>query len=129
MTAPELILGQTGSKEAQFTMATVLILATIPYLALQPRAAGIAVSALFGVDDWVGAVLVTILVVAYTLTGGLKAVVRTDAAQGAIALGLLWLGLAMVISDAGGLESAMNSLADSEAVSYTHLTLPTTPYV
>ena len=118
MTAPELILGQTGSKEAQFTMATVLILATIPYLALQPRAAGIAVSALFGVEDWVGAVLVTILVVAYTLTGGLKAVVRTDAAQGAIALGLLWLGLAMVISDAGGLESAMNSLADSEEKSW-----------
>ena len=114
MTAPEMIRGQTGSREAQITMATVLILATIPYLALQPRAAGIVVSALFGVPDWVGAVLVTSLVVAYTLTGGLKAVVRTDVVQGTIALVLLWLGLAMVVSDAGGLSSAMSSLAASE---------------
>ena len=29
--------------------------------------------------------------------------VRTDAVQGAIALGLLWLGLAMVVNDAGAL--------------------------
>lgn len=114
MTAPEMIRGQTGSRGAQITMASVLILATIPYLALQPRAAGIVVSALFGVPDWVGAVLVTGLVVAYTLTGGLKAVVRTDVVQGAIALVLLWLGLAMVVSDAGGLSSAMSSLAASE---------------
>ncbi|MCH1591724.1 MAG: sodium:solute symporter family protein [Candidatus Thalassarchaeaceae archaeon] len=117
MTAPEMVLGQTGSRGAQLTMASVLIIATIPYLALQPRAAGIVVSALFGGPEWVGAVLVTVLVVAYTLTGGLKAVVRTDAVQGAIALGLLWLGLAMVINDAGGLDVAMSAISSSEETS------------
>ena len=34
MTAPEMVMGQTGSKSAQLTMATVLVLATIPYLSL-----------------------------------------------------------------------------------------------
>ena len=114
MTAPEMVFGQTGSKQAQKTMATVLVIATIPYLALQPRAAGIVVSALFGGPEWVGAVLVTILVVAYTLTGGLKAVVRTDLAQGLIALILLWVGLILVVNDSGGLETAMDSVAASE---------------
>ena len=95
-------------------MASVLVIATIPYLALQPRAAGIVVSALFGGPEWIGAVLVTILVVAYTLTGGLKAVVRTDLAQGLIALILLWVGLALVVNDAGGLQNAMSSLASSQ---------------
>ena len=114
MTAPEMIFGQTGSKHAQKTMASVLVIATIPYLALQPRAAGIVVSALFGGPEWIGAVLVTILVVAYTLTGGLKAVVRTDLAQGLIALILLWVGLALVVNDAGGLQNAMSSLASSQ---------------
>jgi SSS family solute:Na+ symporter len=114
MTAPEMIFGQTGSKQAQKTMASVLVIATIPYLALQPRAAGIVVSALFGGPEWIGAVLVTILVVAYTLTGGLKAVVRTDLAQGLIALILLWVGLALVVNDAGGLQNAMSSLASSQ---------------
>ena len=117
MTAPEMVMGQTGSRNAQITMASVLVLATIPYLALQPRAAGIVVSALFGGPEWVGAVLVTALVVAYTLTGGLKAVVRTDVAQGAVALGLLWLGLAIVVNDAGGLGVAMDRLASSEDTS------------
>ena len=114
MTAPEMVFGQTGSKQAQKTMATVLVIATIPYLALQPRAAGIVVSALFGGPEWIGAVLVTILVVAYTLTGGLKAVVRTDLAQGLIALMLLWVGLILVVNDSGGLQTAMDSLATSQ---------------
>ena len=114
MTAPEMVLGQTGSRGAQVSMATVLVLATIPYLALQPRAAGIVVSALFGVSEWIGAVLVTALVVAYTITGGLKAVVRTDIVQGAIALALLWLGLIMVLGNAGGIQVAMEELAASE---------------
>ena len=51
---------------------------------------------------------------AYTLTGGLKAVVRTDLAQGLIALILLWVGLALVVNDAGGLQNAMSSLASSQ---------------
>ncbi len=114
MTAPEMVMGQTGSKSAQLTMATVLVLATIPYLALQPRAAGIVFSALFGGPEWIGAVLVTLLVVAYTLTGGLKAVVRTDIVQGVIALSLLWVGLAMVISDSGGISAAMEAISSSE---------------
>jgi len=117
MTAPEMVLGQTGSRGAQLTMASVLVIATIPYLALQPRAAGIVVSALFGGPEWVGAVLVTALVVGYTLTGGLKAVVRTDAAQGAIALTLLWVGLAMVVNDAGGLGVALESISTNEETS------------
>ena len=114
MTAPEMVFGQTGSKQAQRTMASVLVIATIPYLALQPRAAGIVVSALFGGPEWIGAVLVTILVVAYTLTGGLKAVVRTDLAQGLIALILLWIGLILVVNDSGGLQTAMDNLAASQ---------------
>ena len=117
MTAPEMVLGQTGSRGAQLTMASVLVIATIPYLALQPRAAGIVVSALFGGPEWVGAVLVTALVVGYTLTGGLKAVVRTDAVQGVIALALLWLGLAMVINDAGGLGVALESISTDKETS------------
>ena len=117
ITAPEMVRGQTESRYAQIIMASILVVATIPYLALQPRAAGIVVSALFGGPEWVGAVLVTALVVGYTLTGGLKAVVRTDVAQGAVALALLWIGLAMVVGDAGGFEAAMDSIRSNEDTS------------
>ena len=33
------------------------------------------------------------------------------------------------VYDKGGLDKIMDLLKDSDAVSYTHLTLPTTPYV
>ena len=111
MTAPEIIRGQTGSINAQKTMALVLVIATIPYLALQPRAAGIVVSALFGGPEWIGSLLVTILVIGYTITGGLRAVVRTDIAQGIVALVLLWIGLILVVNEFGGLNNSMEQLA------------------
>ncbi len=111
MTAPEIIGAQTGSIGAQRTMAAILVLATIPYLALQPRAAGIVISALFGGPEWLGAVLVTIIVILYTLSGGLEAVVRTDLVQGIIAMSLLWLGLILVLNDSGGPSKAFASLA------------------
>ena len=90
MTAPELILGQTGSKEAQFTMATFSYSPPFP-IGTATQSRGIAVSALFGVDDWVGAVLVTSLWY-YTYwwpEGGCE----DRCGSGAIALGLLWLDL------------------------------------
>ena len=111
MTAPEIIRGQTGSINAQKTMALVLVIATIPYLALQPRAAGIVVSALFGGPEWIGSLLVTILVIGYTITGGLRAVVRTDIVQGIVALVLLWIGLILVVNEFGGLNNSMEQLA------------------
>ncbi len=111
ITAPEIVGAQTGSIGAQRTMAIILVLATIPYLALQPRAAGIVISALFGGPEWIGAIIVTVIVIAYTLTGGLEAVVRTDLVQGIIAMSLLWLGLILVLNDAGGPSKAFTDLA------------------
>jgi len=116
MTAPEIVRAQTGSVGAQRTMAVILVLATIPYLALQPRAAGIVISALFGGPQWIGAVLVTIIVILYTLTGGLEAVVRTDLVQGIIAISLLWVGFILVLNDSGGPSKAFTDLAAVDPV-------------
>ena len=114
MTAPEMVMGQTGSRSAQ-------LIPWLPSLYWQLfhilHCSLVQQNCFLGTirgPDWIGAVLVTLLVVAYTLTGGLKAVVRTDAVQGAIALGLLWLGLAMVVNDAGGISAAMDAISSSE---------------
>ncbi len=116
VTAPEIIGLRTGSVPAQKTMAAIFVLVTIPYLALQPRAAGIVVEALFGWPSWTGAVLVTAIVVAYTLQGGLMVVARTDVAQGLLALLLLWAGLFLVLGDVGGPSKAFAELAETTPV-------------
>ena len=50
--------------------ALVMIVFTIPYLALQPMAAGYALEALFGLPYFYGCLLVTGIILLYTLRGG-----------------------------------------------------------
>ena len=71
-------------------------------------AGGIVVSALLGIDFWTGAIATVILTGLYTILGGMRSVVYTEALQ-------------TVVLVAGALCLT--------TVSYTHLTLPTTPYV
>jgi SSS family solute:Na+ symporter len=59
-----------------------MIIFTIPYLALQPMAAGYALEALLGLPYFYGCLAVTAIILVYTLRGGLRAVAWTDLFQG-----------------------------------------------
>ena len=78
--------------------ALVMIVFTIPYLALQPMAAGYALEALVGLPYQHGCFLVTGIILLYTLRGGLRAVAWTDLFQG-----LLMLIAIIVVSVLAGL--------------------------
>ena len=86
--------------------ALVMIVYTLPYIALQPMAAGYALKSLLGLDYFTGAVLVTGLIVIYTLRGGLRSVAWTDLLQGSALLILMLLALVVVAQEAGGLVTA-----------------------
>jgi SSS family solute:Na+ symporter len=83
-----------------------MITFTIPYLALQPMAAGYALEALLGLPYFYGCVLVTGIILLYTLRGGLRAVARTDLFQGLIMFILLLVSLIMVAWHHGGFIAA-----------------------
>ncbi len=106
LTPPNLVRSTYNSQAVSTLVAIVLIIFTIPYLALQPIAAGYALKELLGLDYLWGATLVTAVITAYTLRGGLKAVARTDALQGLIMLGVLFLALILVANQDGGLITA-----------------------
>ncbi|MFH1060409.1 MAG: sodium:solute symporter family protein [Pseudomonadota bacterium] len=86
--------------------ALVLVVYTVPYLALQPLAGGLVLNELFGLPQWAGAGLVTLVIVAYTMRGGLKAVAWTDVFQGLIMVGLMLAALVAVAGAEGGLAEA-----------------------
>ncbi|MBW2060946.1 MAG: sodium:solute symporter family protein [Deltaproteobacteria bacterium] len=110
LTPPDLVRAAYDSRGVSTLVAIVLIIFTIPYLALQPIAAGYALQELLGLDYLWGAALVTAVITIYTLRGGLKAVARTDALQGLIMLTVLLLALILIANQAGGLTTAGRKL-------------------
>ena len=106
VTPPELVRSLYASPALSFLFALVMIVFTIPYLALQPMAAGYALEALVGLPYVWGCVLVTAIIVLYTLRGGMRAVAWTDLFQGALMFVLLGVSLVMVVRHYGGFVEA-----------------------
>ncbi len=114
VTPAELVGKIYGRRSLSVLFALVMVVFTVPYLALQPLAAGKTIGQLFGVPTWVGAVLVAGIVVAYTLHGGLKAVAWTDVCQGLLMLAFMVLALGIVVAADGGWEAAFGRVLQSE---------------
>jgi SSS family solute:Na+ symporter len=106
ITPPEMIGVQYKSPLLSFIFALVMIVFTVPYLALQPMAAGYALEALIGLPYIYGCILVTGIIVLYTLRGGLRAVAWTDIFQGALMVVLLGVSLFLVARHHGGFVAA-----------------------
>ena len=106
VTPPELIRYLYGNRALSFVFAMVMIIFTIPYLALQPMAAGYALEALLGLPYFFGCILVTVIIVLYTLRGGMRAVAWTDLFQGSVMFVMLLASLIVVVQHHGGLSAA-----------------------
>jgi len=106
LTPPELVKSLYGSPFLSVIVSVVMIVFTIPYLALQPMAAGYALEELLGLPYFYGCALVTALMVAYTFRGGLKAVAWTDLFQGFVMVSLLVAAFVLVSRHHGGFVEA-----------------------
>ncbi|MCU0559717.1 MAG: sodium:solute symporter family protein [Desulfobacterales bacterium] len=106
ITPPELVQSLYGSRPLGVLVALVMIVFTIPYLALQPMAAGYALQEVTGLPYRCGSLLITVIIVLYTLRGGMRAVAWTDLFQGLLLLALLTAALVMVAGHHGGLAAA-----------------------
>lgn len=114
VTPSELVRHMYGGRHVAAVTAVVLVVFTVPYLALQPLAAGAVVHQIFGLPPWVGAVAVTAAIVLYTLRGGMRAVAWTDVLQGALLLGTMLLALGMAVRYHGGWTPAFSAVAAQE---------------
>jgi len=106
VTPPELVKELYQSPFLSFLFALVMIVFTIPYLALQPMAAGYALEALLGLPYFYGCLAVTAIILVYTLRGGLRAVAWTDLFQGLLMFLLLISSLVIIAQHHGGFVAA-----------------------
>lgn len=110
-TPPELVGARFRSKGVRLLVFAVMAVFTLPYLAMQPMAAGYALESLLGLPYYAGAVLITVVMLIYTTLGGLRGVAWTDALQGALMFVLLVVVLGIVVAPHGGLTSANHQVA------------------
>ncbi|MEJ5358388.1 MAG: sodium:solute symporter family protein [Desulfobacterales bacterium] len=106
ITPAELVEHRYASPALSVLFSLTMIVFTLPYLALQPLAAGYALEELLGLPPAAGAAIVAGLVVLYTLRGGLRAVAWTDLFQGVLFFGLLVSAAFVVAHHHGGFAAA-----------------------
>ena len=108
ITPSELIYHKTGSKVLRWIFASVMILFTFPYLALQIVGAGYILENLTqgSIPYFWGASLLTLFTIAYVWIGGMKSVAKTDLKQGLLMIVLMVLAVVVIVKSLGGLESA-----------------------
>lgn len=111
LTPPELVFDRFGSPALRFTFFGVMTAFTLPYLAMQPMAAGYALEGLLGIPYLAGAALVTAVMLGYTFFGGMRGVAWTDVFQGGMLLVLLIVALGVIAAPFGGLSAANRDVA------------------
>ncbi len=111
ITPPELVLHLTGSPALRLLFFLVMTVFTLPYLAMQPMAAGYALQSLLGIPYFAGAALITAIMLVYTFLGGFRGVAWTDTFQGGMMITLLLVAVALIASKFGGLSSANQTVA------------------
>jgi SSS family solute:Na+ symporter len=111
MTPAELIGRLYASPALAVLTAAVMIVFTIPYISLQPMAAGYALEELVGLPYVWGAALVTAVIVTYTFGGGMRSEAWVDLFQGILMLGLLAAAVVVVASHHGGFAAAARKVA------------------
>jgi SSS family solute:Na+ symporter len=97
-------------------VAGVSLLWLFPYVMLQQIGAG---QALVGLTDgvvpyWAGAAMITLFMVAYVGLSGLRGVAWTDTLQGVFMLGAIWLAVAWIAVDAGGVSALTAGMLEAE---------------
>ena len=111
VTPPEMVFHLTGSVGLRVLFFVVMAVFTVPYLAMQPMAAGYALQSLLGIPYFAGASLITAVMLLYTFLGGFRGVTWTDVFQGGMLITLLLVALASIAHQFGGLEAANRAVA------------------
>jgi SSS family solute:Na+ symporter len=111
VTPPELIGDRFNSKILRLIFMAVMVIFTIPYLAVQAIGAGLLIQQVTGTMIWeIGAIITMIVIMVYVLTGGMRGSGWTDFIQGIIMILALTIAVIFIAVNLGGFENA-NTLA------------------
>ena len=111
VTPSDFILDRYGSPALKGLFSLVMILFTLPYVAIQAIAAGRSLETLAGLPYWAGALLVMGFTALYVMLGGMRSVAWTDVVQALMILGLTLAGFLLIAVRVRGLGGSAAQLA------------------
>ncbi|TCP47857.1 SSS family solute:Na+ symporter [Tamaricihabitans halophyticus] len=112
LTFPDFIADRFGGKVPRAVVSVLLVLSYLVFISAQYQAGGIILETVFGIPFVWGAAILMVVIVGYTVIGGMSAVVRTDFLQQiTMAVGVA-VGLPLLISHAGGMSTLTQSLPE-----------------
>ncbi|MGH1364467.1 MAG: sodium:solute symporter family transporter [Calditrichia bacterium] len=108
ITPPEMIGDRLNSRPLKVVYLTVMVLFTLPYLALQPIGAGHLLSQLTGgsLPYFGGAIVLSVFIVLYVFVGGMRSIAWTDVLQGILMFALMFLAVYLISQPFGGITEA-----------------------
>ncbi len=113
ITPADFFLDRYGSKHLKTAVSIVMVVFTLPYLALQAIAGGNSLHALTGVPYTVGVLTITFFVVLYVALGGLHSIAWTDFLQGVMMIVFTVIAFGIIARKGGGFVSLNTRLFDS----------------
>lgn len=115
VTPVELFKDRFESPALAVVMFVVMAILVLPYLAIQPIAAGHMLAAVSNgsIPYLAGATLVTAVIIIYVFISGQRAVAWTDTLQGILLLVVVWVTLFITAGKLGGFASASQQLTST----------------
>ncbi|QYJ01454.1 sodium/proline symporter [Thalassovita mediterranea] len=101
--------------------AIIMVLFLGVYAAAQIKAGGTALEGVLGLDARIGAVAVAVMIVAYSIAGGIRASIWTDAVQSLSMLVALTILFFVAFADQGGLGGAIEAMQQLDDGRYLNL--------
>jgi solute:Na+ symporter, SSS family len=116
MTPCELFSDRYESDGVNLIMFILLIYYTIPYLVLGVIGGALAFSSMTqgAVPYWLGALIITCIVFAYTFLGGMRGTAWTNAIQGFVFIVAAWTAVILIAQSMGGFEAATQKVLSAK---------------
>lgn len=126
LTVPAFIGSRYYSKTARTIAASIVLMAIVVFIQAQIVAGGLVANIVFGLPRTEGMLLFTAILLAYTMVGGMVAVVYTDFLQLVIMVAGALVALPLILDHTDGLATLLEYVALVEPHTFEWGTLPGT---
>ena len=111
LTPADYIADRYGSLFLKRLFSLVMVVFTLPYIAIQAVASGRSLSSLIGLPYLAGAFLITAFIVVYVMLGGMRSIAWTDLVQGGMMLIFTLAAFLIIAGRNGGFMPLHSALA------------------
>jgi SSS family solute:Na+ symporter len=113
ITPSDFIADRYGAPWLKKLFSAVMIVFTLPYIAIQAIASGHSLNTLVGIPYISGAALITGFIVVYVTLGGLRSIIWTDLVQSVMMIGFTLAAFFIIVRGSGGFVPAHDEVYGS----------------